>query len=82
MAVDGITGLVKGGGDGLAALTLNGLAFILEFHKVFLRDVQDRVFLDFVHIECVFEFLKYGRKVRKNKKAQNKIALKFTKNVH
>jgi hypothetical protein len=51
VAVDGISGLVKGGGDGLAALTFNGLAFILEFHKVFLRDVQDRVFLDFVHIE-------------------------------
>ena len=55
VAVDGITGLVKGGGDGLAALTFDGLAFILEFHKVFLRDVQDGVFLDFVHIECVFE---------------------------
>ncbi len=50
VAVDGITGLVKGGGYGLAALTFDGLAFILEFHKVFLRDVQDRVFFDFVHI--------------------------------
>ena len=55
VAVDGITGLVKGCGDGLAALTFDGLAFILEFHKVFLRDVQDGVFFDFVHIECVFE---------------------------
>ena len=51
VAVDGITGLVKGGGDGLAPLTFHGLAFILEFHKVFLRDIQDRVFLNFVHIE-------------------------------
>ena len=55
VAVDGITGLVKGSGDGLTALTFDGLAFILEFHKVFLRDVQDGVFFDFVHIECVFE---------------------------
>ena len=49
--MDGITCLVKGGGDGFAPLTFDGLAFILEFHKVFLRDVQDGVFLDFVHIE-------------------------------
>jgi hypothetical protein len=27
----------------------------LEFHKVFLRDVQDGVFFDFVHIGCDFE---------------------------
>ena len=51
VAVDGITGLVKGGGDGLAPLTFNGLAFIFELHKVFLRDVQNGVFFDFVHIE-------------------------------
>ena len=51
MTVDGISGLVKGGGDGLAALTFDGLAFILELHKVFLWDVQDGVFFDFVHIE-------------------------------
>ena len=55
VAVDGIAGLVKGCGDGLAPLTFDGLAFILELHKVFLRDVQDRVSFDFVHIECVFE---------------------------
>ena len=51
VAVNGIAGLVKGGGDGLAPLTFHGLAFILEFHKVFLRDVQNGVFFDFIHIE-------------------------------
>ena len=49
VAMDGIARLVKGGGDGLAPLTAHGLAFILEFHKVSLRDVQDGMFLDFVH---------------------------------
>ena len=55
VTVNGVSGLVKGGGDGFAALTFNGLAFILEFYKVFLWNVQDWVFLDFVHIEMSFE---------------------------
>ena len=55
VAVDGITSLVKGGGNGLASLALYGFAFVFELHKVFLRDVQNGVFFDFVHVTMSFE---------------------------
>ncbi len=49
VAVDGESRLVEGLGDSVTFAPLDGLAFKKEFDDVGLRDVQNRVFFDFVH---------------------------------
>ena len=53
MVMDGKSGLMQRGGDGLAFLAVNGLPFELKCVQVFLRDVQNRMLRDLVHIGLV-----------------------------
>ena len=50
MVMDGKSGLMQRGGDGLALLAVNGLPFELKSVQVFLRNVQNRMLRDFVHV--------------------------------
>jgi len=52
--VDRKTGLVQCGCNGLAFLPVDGTAFEKEFVQILLRDLQNRVRIDLIHVWSYF----------------------------
>ena len=53
VVVDGESGLVQGGGDGLALLSGDGMSFKDKRMQILLRNFEDRMLRNFVHVDVV-----------------------------